>query len=116
MSQIQIQDANGSPHTVAAVDNTGQTSRSNSLPVTFSTEDMQSLVPGLVTGVVNTSNTTAVTGSFRTIQIINDSTFSVLTETGATGSLVGLTIPAGSVLSGNFSAYTLISGAVRAYP
>jgi len=63
----------------------------------------------------NTSNTSAITGNFRAIQIINDAVFSLLTDTGSTGSLTGLTIPAGVVLFGKFTAYTLTSGAVRAY-
>jgi len=63
----------------------------------------------------NTSNTSAITGTFRAITIINDAVFSLLTDTGSTGALTGLTIPAGVTLFGNFTAYTLTSGAVRAY-
>lgn len=62
MSQIQIKDATGTIQTTAKVDNTGQTTRANSMPVVFSTEDLAALVPGTVGGIVNTSNTTAVTG------------------------------------------------------
>lgn len=39
MSQIQIKDATGSVVTAAKVDNTGQTTRANSLPVVMATED-----------------------------------------------------------------------------
>lgn len=63
----------------------------------------------------NTANTAAISGSFRAIQIVNDAVFSLLTDTGSTGSLVGVTIPAGLILFGNFTAYTLTSGVVRAY-
>ena len=63
----------------------------------------------------NTANTSAITGNFRAIQIVNDTVFSLLTDTGATGSLTGVTIPAGLILFGNFTAYTLTSGVVRAY-
>lgn len=116
MSQIQIKDAAGAVQIAAKVDNTGQTTRANSLPVVFSTEDIAALVPGTVGGIVNTSNTTAVTGQFKTIQLLTDTTFSVLTETGASGSITGISLPAGLVLNGAFTAYTLASGTVRAYP
>jgi ATP-dependent 26S proteasome regulatory subunit len=63
-----------------------------------------------------TTNTTAVTGgNFRQIQCLTDTVFSVLTRTNATGSIAGVTLPAGTVLFGPFTAYTLTSGAVAAY-
>ena len=116
MSQIQIKDAAGAVQIAAKVDNTGQTTRANSLPVVFSTEDIAALVPGTVGGIVNTSNTTAVTGQFKTIQLLTDTIFQSLSETGGSGSIVGLSLPAGLVLNGTFTTYTLASGAVRAYP
>ena len=63
-----------------------------------------------------TTGTAAVTAvNVRHIQCITDTVFSVLTRTGATGTLVGATIPAGTVLFGPFTAYTLASGVVAAY-
>jgi hypothetical protein len=63
-----------------------------------------------------TTNTTAVTGiNVKQIQCITDTVFASLTRTWATGSLTGVTIPAGTVLFGPFTAYTLTSGVVAAY-
>ena len=116
MSQIQIKDAAGAVQTAAKVDNTGQTTRANSLPVVLASEDLAALVPGTTSGIVNTSDTTAVTGTFKTIQILADTQFSAFVETGATGSITGVIIPAGIVLTGNITGYTLALGMVRAYP
>jgi hypothetical protein len=68
-------------------------------------------------GVRTTTNTTAVTGTtYTAIQVLEDATFTTLTETGATGqAMTGFVIPAGVVLKGVFTAYTLASGKVRAY-
>lgn len=66
-------------------------------------------------GVVNTVDTAAVTGPFCAITILADATFSALAETDATGSLVGLSLPAGLTIHGNITGFTLSSGAVRAY-
>lgn len=67
-------------------------------------------------GVVVTTNTSAVTGTFSSIQILEDATFSVFTESGASGqAMTGFSIPAGTVLFGRITAYTLTSGKVRAY-
>ena len=67
-------------------------------------------------GVTITTNTTAVTGSFTAIQVLEDATFSVFTETGATGqAMTGFVVPAGVTLFGRITAYTLTSGKVRAY-
>lgn len=63
-----------------------------------------------------TTDTVAVTGgSFSQIMCLTATTFSVLTRTDATGSLVGVSLPAGTLLMGPFTAYTLTSGAVAAY-
>lgn len=72
---------------------------------------------GNANGVTVTTNTTAVTGgNFRAITMLADTVFSVLTETGVTGqSMTSITLPAGLTIFGNFTAYTLASGAVRAY-
>ena len=67
-------------------------------------------------GVVNTNDTTPVTGDFHAIQVLTDSVFALFTESGASGSaMTGFTIGAGTVLLGRFSAYTLTSGIVRSY-
>jgi sugar/nucleoside kinase (ribokinase family) len=68
-------------------------------------------------GVRTTTNTTAVTGTtYTAIQVLEDATFTTLTENGATGqAMTGFVIPAGVVLKGVFTAYTLASGKVRAY-
>ncbi len=62
-----------------------------------------------------TTDTTAVIGSFAQIMCLTATTFSLLTRTGATGSLAGTALPAGTLLIGPFTAYTLTSGAVAAY-
>ena len=73
------------------------------------------------------SNTTAVTGTFSIISVIEDCKFSVLTDAtrdntvGATSRLADTTaasclvIPAGTTLYGTFTAITLHSGVVIAY-
>lgn len=67
-------------------------------------------------GVVVTTNTGAVTGSFCRVIVLEAATFSVFTESGASGqAMTGFAIPAGVVIDGNISAYTLTSGKVRAY-
>ena len=78
------------------------------------------LVPGVADqngqGAVRyTTDTSAVTGEFAQIMCLTTTTFSVLTRTNATGSLVGVALPAGTLLIGPFTAYTLTSGAVAAY-
>lgn len=67
-------------------------------------------------GVTVTTNTTAVTGNFTAIQVLEDANFSAFTETGATGqAMTGFVIPAGTTLFGRITGYTLASGKVRAY-
>ena len=66
-------------------------------------------------GTTNTKDTVAVTGEFSAIQVISDAVFTTLTEPSATGSLTGITIPAGVTLFGRFTGYQLTSGVVRAY-
>lgn len=82
---------------------------------TFSPVVATSDVKGMA-GVVVTTNTGAVTGVFGAIQILEDAVFSLFTETGASGqAMTGFAIPAGTVLYGLITAYTLTSGKVRAY-
>lgn len=67
-------------------------------------------------GSVNETGTTAVTGDFYRIDCLTASNFSLLTDALASGdAITGLAIPAGTSLFGRFSAFTLTSGAVRAY-
>jgi hypothetical protein len=63
-----------------------------------------------------TTNTAAVTGvNFAQVVCLTDTVFSVFTRTNSTGSITGLTLPAGTLLIGPVTAYTLTSGAVAAY-
>lgn len=68
------------------------------------------------------TDTTAITGSFRIIQVLADAVFTTLTSdikkngtvTASVGSDFG-TVTAGTVLYGKFKAITLASGKVIAY-
>lgn len=67
-------------------------------------------------GIVNETGTTAITGDFCRIQCLTATTFALLTDSLASGgALTGFAIPAGTELQGKFTAFTLTSGAVRAY-
>ncbi len=68
-------------------------------------------------GAVVETGTTAVTGEFTHIQVLETANFSLLTELPAvTGdAMTGFDIATGLVLCGNFVAFTLTSGKVRAY-
>ena len=68
-------------------------------------------------GSTVTRNTTAVSGSFQAILILEEANFSAFTATGLTGSLTGFAIPAGTMLFGlgTITGYTLASGSVQAY-
>lgn len=136
MAQITIKDASGVNQTAALVTNTGQTAQANSLPVTLSTENTTTLssidskLPSLVSArlPVNSqdtngegavryiTDTTAVTGlNARQVMCLLDTIFSTFTRTNSTGSITGLTIPAGTLLIGPVTAITLSMGAVAAY-
>jgi len=66
-------------------------------------------------GLVVTSATgSPVTGEFWSIACLADTTFSAITGD-YTGTLTGVTIPAGMTLYGHFSAYTVGTGRVIAY-
>lgn len=66
-------------------------------------------------GVIETG-LTAVTGEFSAIQCLEDTVFGVLTLPDFTGdSLTTVTIPAGTILYGYCTAFTLTSGKVIAY-
>jgi hypothetical protein len=68
-------------------------------------------------GTINETGTTAVTGiEAFAIQILTDAVFSALTDASASGdAITGITLTAGTVIYGNFTAFTLTSGAARAY-
>lgn len=66
-------------------------------------------------GVVVETGTSAVTGLFSSIQILEDATFSVFTESADGDAMTGFVVPAGIVLHGRITAFTLSSGKVRAY-
>lgn len=73
---------------------------------------------GAALGVVVETGTTAVTGKFYAIQVLEDAQFSVLTENASSGdSMTGFTVPAGTILYNGLgiTAFTLTSGKVRAY-
>ena len=62
------------------------------------------------------TDTTAVTGlSARHVVCLTDTVFATFTRTGATGSITGVSLPAGTLLTGPVTAITLTSGAVAAY-
>ena len=68
-------------------------------------------------GQVITSASGAVTGTFRWVQVVTDTVFSVFTApnlTSATG-LQTITIPAGMGIGGRITALTVTSGVVIAY-
>lgn len=63
-----------------------------------------------------TTNTAAVTGvNYAQIVCLTDTVFSAFTRTNSTGSITGVTLPAGTLLIGPVTAYTLTSGTVAAY-
>lgn len=66
-------------------------------------------------GATVTTNTTAVTGRFSAIQVLEDATFSAFTEQADGQAMTGFSIPAGTVIAGNINGYTLSAGKVRAY-
>jgi len=68
-------------------------------------------------GGVVIDDTTATTGNFGAIQVINDAVFSAITAPEYTNAsdLTTITISAGTVLYGRFTAFTLTSGVVVAH-
>jgi len=68
-------------------------------------------------GGVVINDTTATTGNFGAIQVINDAVFTLLTAPEYTNpaDLYVITIAAGTVLYGRFTAVTLASGVVIAH-
>ena len=68
-------------------------------------------------GDVITSASGAVTGTFRWVQVITDTVFSVFTASniGSASGLQTITIPAGVGIGGRITALTVTSGVVIAY-
>ena len=68
-------------------------------------------------GGVVVNDTTATTGTFGAIQVINDAVFSALTMPEYTNAsdLTTITIAAGQVIYGRCTAFTLTSGVVVAH-
>lgn len=66
-------------------------------------------------GAVIAADTVPVVGPFSAVTVLSDCVFSAFDESGTTGSMVGLTLPAGLTFHGNITGFTLSSGAVRAY-
>lgn len=61
-------------------------------------------------------DTAAVAGiNARQVYCLVDTVFAVFTRTNATGSIAGITLPAGTTLWGPVTAITLTSGKVAAY-
>lgn len=66
-------------------------------------------------GILVETGTTAQTGDFCEIQVLEAANFSLLTEARSSGdTMTGFAIPAGTILKGKFTAFTLTSGKVRA--
>lgn len=73
---------------------------------------------GAANGVVVEAGTTAVTGSFYALQVLEEATFTVFTENGASGdAMTGFAIAAGTMIYNGLgiTAFTLSGGKVRAY-
>lgn len=69
-------------------------------------------------GIVVETGTTAVTGDFFAIQVLEAANFSTFTENATSGdAMTGFSIPAGTLLYNGkgITAFTLTSGKVRAY-
>jgi hypothetical protein len=136
MAQITIKDASGVTQTAALISNTGQTTAANSMPVTVSAENLaiftsiDAKLPTQVNSrtpvesknidgegaVTYITNSTPVTGlNARQVVCLADTTFTTFTRTNSSGSIVGLLLPAGTLLTGPVTAITLLSGAVAAY-
>ena len=73
---------------------------------------------GAGNGVVNETGTTAVTGNFYAIQVLEAATFTTFTENGDSGdAMTGFEVPAGTILYNGLgiTAFTMSAGKVRAY-
>lgn len=69
-------------------------------------------------GVTTETGTTAVTGDFYAIQVLEAATFTTFTENAGDGdAMTGFAVPAGTLLYNGkgITAFTMSSGKVRAY-
>lgn len=66
-------------------------------------------------GATVVTGTSATTGDFCAIQVLEDANFSAVTWPELTGTLTGIEIPAGTVIYGQITGFTLASGKVLAY-
>tara|TARA_B100001063_G_scaffold191966_1_gene183048 strand:- start:1250 stop:1498 length:249 start_codon:yes stop_codon:yes gene_type:complete len=66
-------------------------------------------------GATVVTNTAATAGDFCAIQVLEEVNFSAITWPELTGTLTGFAIPAGTVIYGQITAFTLASGKVLAY-
>lgn len=68
-------------------------------------------------GVIYETGTTALSSiDVAVIQCLTDTVFATLTNTlGSGDAITGVTLPAGTLLYGKFTAITLTSGAIAAY-
>jgi hypothetical protein len=66
-------------------------------------------------GARREAGTTARTGNWSAIQCLTETTFTTLTGYSLDGTWTGVAFPAGTVIYGNFTAFTLTSGSVIAY-
>lgn len=66
-------------------------------------------------GVIVTTNTTEVTGTFIGFKVLESAVFSAIILTTSTGTLAGITFSAGFEMALPFTAYTLTSGKIAAY-
>ncbi len=57
----------------------------------------------------------SASGDFCAIQVLAEANFSAITWPELTGTLTGIAIPAGTVIYGQITAFTLDSGTVLAY-
>ena len=66
-------------------------------------------------GLIWEVGTTAITGSFCKLKCITETTFAKLTDNITGDTITAVAFPAGTVLEGLFTAFTLTSGSVLAY-
>lgn len=71
--------------------------------------------PFALNGARVVNNTVAVVGPFFAVQLLTASIFSSATVNYEGGSITGFSIPAGTILYGDWDGFTLASGIVVAY-
>lgn len=71
--------------------------------------------PFALNGARIVSNTTPVVGPFFAVQCLTATIFSAVTVNYEGQAITGITIPAGTILYGDWEGFTLTSGTVIAY-